>query len=120
MPRAAGLFCCADSAVYEQGNMADEETWTDDRAIDSPPTPGSNGGERIRLSGEEGNRGPFSLDTRKRGTGRRQPRELTVAAEWSSGPRTAAWDQLWRRILGHVLAAEEQTSRPLETKHDHA
>jgi hypothetical protein len=33
--------------------------------------------------------------------------ELAVDAEWCNGPRTAAWDQLWRWILADVLSATE-------------
>jgi hypothetical protein len=29
---------------------------------------------------------------------------LIVRSDWSIGPRTAAWDRLWRRILGGIRA----------------
>ena len=34
-------------------------------------------------------------------------RVSTVTAQWTIGPRTAAWDELWRRIFAHVLYDNE-------------
>jgi len=31
---------------------------------------------------------------------RRADLSLLVRSDWSVGPRTAAWDRLWRRMLG--------------------
>ncbi len=33
---------------------------------------------------------------------------ILIQAEWQHGPRTPAWDALWRRILEEVLAPEEK------------
>ena len=32
---------------------------------------------------------------------------VTVTAQWTISPRTAAWDELWRRIFAHVLYDNE-------------
>ncbi len=34
---------------------------------------------------------------------KRKSKPLKVAAEWAPGPRTSAWDALWRRILADVI-----------------
>jgi hypothetical protein len=47
-------------------------------------------------------------DTARR-KGRAADRPLAVHAEWRSGPRSRAWDALWRRILEDVFASGEKT-----------
>jgi len=36
----------------------------------------------------------------------RRPTEATLRAEWNSGERTPAWEELWRRILS--IATEQE------------
>jgi len=31
---------------------------------------------------------------------------IVVHEEWQHGPRTRAWDELWRRILGELFAPD--------------
>ena len=35
---------------------------------------------------------------------------FTVTAQWTIGPRTATWDELWRRILVDVLLKNEDVT----------
>ena len=35
--------------------------------------------------------------------GRRQERNFKLAAEWRTGPRSMAWDELWKVILSEVI-----------------
>lgn len=50
---------------------------------------------------------PISDDTGN-GAGTRRAQPLAVGAQWKSGARSAAWDELWRRILNEVLQPEEE------------
>ena len=34
--------------------------------------------------------------------GGRRDISLIVRSDWRSGPRTASWDRLWRRMLGYL------------------
>ena len=44
---------------------------------------------------------------------RRTDESMAIWTEWRSGPRTPAWDALWRRLLSDLRAtAEESTSQP--------
>ena len=57
------------------------------------------------------------------GVSRRTPQsrgDMTVRVDWRAGPRTAAWDLLWRRILTAIdLGAEpEAVTAPLPTRED--
>ena len=36
---------------------------------------------------------------------------LIVRSDWSVGPRTAAWDKLWRAILGDIGAIPTMDAR---------
>lgn len=35
--------------------------------------------------------------------GHRTREELEIAVSWETGPRTDAWDALWRRLLAAIL-----------------
>lgn len=37
--------------------------------------------------------------TRRGHRGGREPRAFTLSADWRTGPRTRAWDELWRWLL---------------------
>lgn len=49
---------------------------------------------------------------------------MEVTVHLSTGPRTAAWDELWRRIFEDVLPArnlsaiEDQTDQPHQREQD--
>ena len=38
-----------------------------------------------------------------RGKHARKGSRIAVTAQWRIGPRTAAWDALWRRVIAEVL-----------------
>ena len=37
--------------------------------------------------------------TRRGHRGGREPRAFTLSTDWRAGPRTRAWDELWRWLL---------------------
>lgn len=39
----------------------------------------------------------------------RKQQDFKLTAEWATGPRTAAWDALWHRILTDVLKDSGET-----------
>lgn len=50
--------------------------------------------------------------------GPRTPRSMPIDATWEEGPRTEAWDELWRRLLAAVFEdddREEDRGEPDET-----
>jgi hypothetical protein len=44
------------------------------------------------------------MSENRNGSNKTQDTSLIVRSDWSVGPRTAAWDHLWRRILGGLDA----------------
>ena len=67
----------------------------DSRTGEAAPDP------RSRASSQSSSRRPAG-----RAPGRRGP-DVAVRAQWSPGPRTPAWDELWRLILGEIHLDEE-------------
>ena len=49
----------------------------------------------------------------KRGS-RASGRQMALRADWRTGPRTPAWDALWKQILADIALSEEDTG-PLAT-----
>src|SRR5690606_19456465 len=39
--------------------------------------------------------------------GPRSPRTMPIDAAWEEGPRTEAWNELWRRLLASVFEEDE-------------
>jgi hypothetical protein len=48
------------------------------------------------------------------GSSRQERRQVDLSADWRVGPRTSAWDALWRRILADVLSEGHHAGGPHE------
>ena len=48
------------------------------------------------------------------GADNRSGKKPVVISQWCPGPRSAAWDELWKRILGDVLhGPDDQSEQPI-------
>lgn len=69
--------------------------------------------ERPRQSLGQGMRGLLRMGGDTAG---RKPRPLAVQSIWSGGPRTPAWDALWRRLLAEITTGIVDPVAAPETK----
>jgi hypothetical protein len=61
------------------------------------------------------------MDRYAKTSGKTGDLSLIVRPDWGVGPRTAAWDRLWRAILGDIGAIPTTDARePLESDIDDA
>lgn len=59
---------------------------------------------------------PGRLGRPRRGAGATDEGAFVVDVTWVDGPRNAAWDELWRRMLADVLGARRPAAPPTETR----